>query len=79
MEVRSERMKAESISNQWRFYRNSRKQSEKKTQKIAMDIDTFLSLQNVSIPAMRDFIHKIKRRLLEDYDDTEEIEDEEED
>lgn len=74
MEVRQERNKAESLSNQWRFYRNSRKHTERKTQKISHDIDSFLSSTHLTLPIMKDFILKIKRLLLEDNED-EEIED----
>ena len=71
MEVRQERNKADSLSNQWRFYRNSRKHTERKTQKISHDIDSFLSSNHLTVPAMKDFILKIKRLLVEDNEDEE--------
>lgn len=74
--LKQEKTKVDSMAGQWRYYRNNHKQNEKLKKQLAEQIDEFLSLQDLPVHCIRDFVGMIKRRLRGDEDDEEEEEEE---
>lgn len=72
-ELKHEKTKVESISNQWRFYRNSHKQSEKMKKAIAEEIDNFFDNNGEkTLDQISKFVKQIKRQIgyeEESFDD----------
>lgn len=63
-ELKQEKTKVEGLSAQWRFYRNSHKQSEKMKKMIAEEIDNFFSnCGEKSLDQISKFVKKIKAQI----------------
>ena len=71
--LKQEKIKVDSMTGQWRYYRNNHKVNEKLKKKLALQIDDFLAHSDVPVEHIREFVDHIKRRLEgEDSEDEDE-------